>query len=430
MSFCQALEVIRRNGGSVGETDVTIACQQPVPVRFEQSFEGHYPTERRSIHKSLPEAGGIEFDGIGAVLTGALRCPDESYVAEVTFSIDGQPVERVKLPALYRTRRLAIAFCFITMLCWGSWGNTQKLAARTWRYELFYWDYVVGVLLFSLLSAFTLGSFGAEGRGFLADLAQADAGSLFSAFMGGVIFNASNILLSAAIALCGMSVAFPVGVGLALVLGVLINYFSAAKGDPTFIFIGVLLIAAAIVMNGFAYKKAQTEKRRLTTKGILISVAAGIIMAFFYRFVAASMDLNDFAAPAAGKMTPYTAVFIFAVGVFVSNFLFNTVAMKRPVDGEPVRIADYFKGGLKTHMVGVLGGMIWCLGESFSMIASGKAGAAISYGLGQGATLVSALWGILIWKEFKGAPKISRRLNLGMFLLFLTGLGMLIYAGA
>lgn len=244
---------------------------------------------------------------------------------------------------------LAIAFCFITMLCWGSWGNTQKLAARTWRYELFYWDYVVGVLLFSLLSAFTLGSFGAEGRGFLADLAQADAGSLFSAFMGGVIFNASNILLSAAIALCGMSVAFPVGVGLALVLGVLINYFSAAKGDPTFIFIGVLFIAAAIVMNGFAYKKAQTEKRRLTTKGILISVAAGIIMAFFYRFVAASMDLNDFAAPAAGKMTPYTAVFIFAVGVFVSNFLFNTVAMKRPVDGEPVRIADYFKGGLKTH---------------------------------------------------------------------------------
>lgn len=105
MSFCQALEVIRRNGGSVGETDVTIACQQPVPVRFEQSFEGHYPTERRSIHKSLPEAGGIEFDGIGAVLTGVLRCPDESYVAEVTFSIDGQPVERVKLPALYRTRR-------------------------------------------------------------------------------------------------------------------------------------------------------------------------------------------------------------------------------------------------------------------------------------------------------------------------------------
>lgn len=325
---------------------------------------------------------------------------------------------------------LAILFCFITMLCWGSWGNTQKLAARTWRYELFYWDYVIGLLLFSLVLAFTLGSFGSEGRGFLEDLGQVDRSNLFSAFLGGVIFNASNILLSAAIALCGMSVAFPVGVGLALVLGVLVNYFGAAKGDPLFIFIGVVLIAAAIVMNGLAYKKAQTEKRKLTTRGLLISVAAGIIMAFFYRFVAASMDLDNFVDPAPGKMTPYTAVFVFAVGVFVSNFLFNTLAMRFPVDGAPVRFSDYFKGDFRTHLVGVLGGVIWCLGESFSMIASGKAGAAISYGLGQGATLVSALWGILIWKEFREAPKVSDRLNAGMFVVFLIGLGFLIYAGA
>ena len=144
---------------------------------------------------------------------------------------------------------LAIFFCFVTMLCWGSWGNTQKLAAKTWRYELFYWDYVIGLLLFSLLSAFTLGSFGTEGRSFLDDLMQADGRNLFSAFLGGVVFNASNILLAAAVALCGMSVAFPVGVGLALVLGVLINYFGAAKGDPLFIFLGVALIAAAIVFH-------------------------------------------------------------------------------------------------------------------------------------------------------------------------------------
>ena len=325
---------------------------------------------------------------------------------------------------------LAIVFCFITMLCWGSWGNTQKLAARTWRYELFYWDYVIGLLLFSVLSAFTLGSIGAEGRSFIPDLAQADGGSMASAFLGGVIFNAANILLSAAIALSGMSVAFPVGVGLALVLGVLVNYFSAAKGDPRFIFLGVALIAAAIVMNGIAYKKAQTGQRKTPTKGILIAVAAGVSMACFYRFVAASMDLDDFVSPAPGKLTPYTAVFIFATGVFASNFLFNTVAMKRPVEGPPVRIADYFRGGVRTHLVGILGGTIWCIGTSLSMIASGKAGAAISYGLGQGATLVSALWGIVIWKEFRGAPRVSARLNAGMFVLFLVGLGLLIYAGA
>ena len=325
---------------------------------------------------------------------------------------------------------LAIFFCFVTMLCWGSWGNTQKLAAKTWRYELFYWDYVIGLLLFSLLSAFTLGSFGTEGRSFLDDLMQADGRNLFSAFLGGVVFNASNILLAAAVALCGMSVAFPVGVGLALVLGVLINYFGAAKGDPLFIFLGVALIAAAIVMNGLAYRMARTGKRKLTAKGLLISVAAGTIMAFFYRFVASSMDLDSFTVPAAGKMTPYTAVVVFAAGVFVSNFLFNTIAMKCPVEGTPVRPSEYFGGTFRTHLVGMLGGAIWCLGESFSMIASGKAGAAISYGLGQGATLVSALWGILIWKEFRGAPGASVLCNAGMFVLFLAGLGLLIYAGA
>lgn len=325
---------------------------------------------------------------------------------------------------------LAIMFCVVTMLCWGSWGNTQKLAAKTWRYEFFYWDYVIGVLLFSIISAFTLGSIGVEGRSFLPDLAQASWSNIGSAFLGGIIFNASNILLSAAIAICGMSVAFPVGVGLALVLGVLINYFGAAKGEPTYIFLGVALITVAILMNGLAYKKALVGSKKVSGKGIFISVAAGVIMAFFYRFVAASMDLENFANPAVGKLTPYTAVFIFALGVFASNFIFNTFAMKHPVEGEPVSISGYFKGKINTHMVGILGGIIWCIGQSFSMIASEKAGAAISYGLGQGATLVSALWGILIWKEFKGAPKSSDLLNLGMFVLFIIGLGFLIYAGA
>ena len=325
---------------------------------------------------------------------------------------------------------LAILFCVVTMLCWGSWGNTQKLASKTWRYEFFYWDYVIGVLLFSVFSAFTLGSFGSEGQGFLLNLPQADMRSLGSAFLGGIIFNAANILLSAAIAICGLSVAFPVGIGLALVLGVLVNYFGAAKGEPLYIFIGVALIAVAILLNGLAYKKALVGSKKVSGKGLFISVAAGVIMAFFYRVVAASMDLDNFAEPALGKLTPYTAVFIFSLGVFVSNFLFNTIAMKRPVEGEPVSISGYFKGNTKTHLVGILGGVIWCIGQSFSMIASEKAGAAISYGLGQGATLVSALWGILIWHEFRRAPRSSDFLNAGMFVLFVIGLGFLIYAGA
>jgi len=325
---------------------------------------------------------------------------------------------------------LAIIFCFITMLCWGSWGNTQKLAGKTWRYELFYWDYVIGILLFSIISAFTLGSIGSEGRSFLPDLAQAEWGNIGSAFLGGIIFNAANILLSAAIAIAGLSVAFPVGIGLALVLGVIINYFGQKTGNPLLLFGGVALVTIAIILNALAYNKQAKQTKKVSSKGIIISLIAGVLMSFFYRFIAASMDLENFTSPAAGKMTPYTAMFIFALGIFASNFLFNTLVMKKPVEGKPVKYIEYFKGKFNIHWVGILGGLIWGLGNAFNLIAAGRAGAAISYGLGQGATLVSAFWGVFIWKEFKNAPKETNRYLYLMFLLFLAGIGLIIMAGA
>jgi glucose uptake protein len=325
---------------------------------------------------------------------------------------------------------LAILFCFITMLCWGSWANTQKLASRTWRFELFYWDYVIGILLFSIISALTLGSIGDQGRSFIDDLRQADSTNIGSALLGGVIFNAANILLSAAIAIAGMSVAFPVGIGLALVLGVLVNYFAAQKGDPLLLFGGVALIVVAIILNAIAYRKASASDKKVSTKGIALSLIAGLLMSFFYRFIAASMDLQNFESPAQGKMTPYTAVFIFSVGIFLSNFIFNTILIKKPIAGTPTSYAEYFKGNFNTHMTGVLGGLIWGLGNSFNLIAAGKAGPAISYGLGQGATLIAALWGVFIWKEFKNVTPVTNYYIAAMFLFFVGGLGMLIYAGS
>lgn len=325
---------------------------------------------------------------------------------------------------------LAVIFCFVTMLCWGSWGNTQKLASKSWRYELFYWDYVIGMLAFALLIAFTMGSFGSEGRHFTEDIAQADLKNVGSILLGGVIFNASNILLSASTSIAGLAVAFPLGVGLSLVLGTVVNYIGAPKGDPLWLFLGVALIVVAVVCNGVASSKvSRSDENGNAKKGILLAVAAGILMAFFYRFVAAAMDLDNFAAPAPGKVTPYTAIVIFSIGVLASNFLFNTLVMKRPFVGEPVSYSEYFKGSAKTHLVGMLGGAIWCLGTAFSYIASGKAGAAISYALGQGAPMVAAIWGVFIWKEFKGAGKSTYGLLALMFAFFVGGLACIIISG-
>ena len=211
---------------------------------------------------------------------------------------------------------LAVIFCFITMLCWGSWGNTQKLAGKTWRYELFYWDYVIGMVLFAILLGFTMGSIGTEGRPFLEDLAQAEWGGIGSVVLGGVIFNASNILLSASVSLAGLSVAFPLGVGLALVLGVIVNYVGAPKGDPVVLFLGVALIVVAIICNGIASGRMRKsgDSAAQNRKGIILAVVAGVLMSFFYRFVAAAMDLDNFAAPTPGMLTPYSAIFVFSVG--------------------------------------------------------------------------------------------------------------------
>jgi glucose uptake protein len=321
---------------------------------------------------------------------------------------------------------VAVFLAFITMLCWGSWANTQKLAQKKWPFQLFYWDYAIGVLLLALLLAFTAGSTGSEGRSFLTDLNQADGKSLLFAFLGGVVFNIANILLVAAIAIAGMSVAFPIGIGLALALGVIVNYISTPVGNPVVLFIGVTFVVLAIILSAMAYRKLPSQTTT-KTKGIVISLAAGVLMGFWYYFVAASMT-DNFVNPAAGKLTPYTASVIMAFGLFVSNFLWNSIFMYKPITGEKVTYRDYFrKGDTRLHLIGILGGVIWGLGTVVNIIAAEQAGYAISYGLGQGATLVSALWGVFIWKEFKGAKGVNGLLA-AMFLFFVVGLALIIVA--
>ncbi|MDP2722214.1 MAG: GRP family sugar transporter [Bacteroidales bacterium] len=323
---------------------------------------------------------------------------------------------------------LAVGLCFITMLCWGSWANSQKIAAKNWRFELFYWDYVIGILLFSLLFGFTFGSTGSLGMSFLDSINQASNSSIVNSIIGGVIFNLSNILLVAAIAIAGMATAFPVGVGIAMVLGVLINYMATPKGDPVLLFVGVGIVVIAIVLDAIAYKKLAVIVKKASTKGIVLSVLAGFLMAWFFRFIASAIAADPI-YPEAGKLTPYAAFFFFAIGVVISNFLFNTYLMKKPIEGTPVNFKQYFQGNFRSHLSGIIGGMVWALGTSLSLLAAGKAGYAISFGLGQGATMIGAFWGVFIWKEFKGAGKSINTLLALMFILFTTGLALIILAG-
>jgi len=334
---------------------------------------------------------------------------------------------------IVKSYALAVVFCLITMLCWGSWGNTQKLAAKSWRYELFYWDYVIGMVLFSLILAFTAGSIGTEGRPFLQDIGQASWSSIGWILLGGLVFNVSNILLSASTSIAGLAVAFPLGVGIALVMGVLNNLLlhPAAGQNTGLLWLGVALVVAAVVCNGIASGKVSNEQRdpAQNRKGIILAVIAGVVMSFFSALVYNGVDLDNFAAPAAGKVTPYTAMVVFSCGVFLSNIIVNTIVMRKPFVGEPVTYKQYFSGSMGTHLVGVLGGAIWGLGTALNYISAGTAGAAVSYALGQGAPMIAAIWSVFVWKEFKGASKSVYWLLGVMFLLFVAGLASIVIAG-
>jgi len=321
---------------------------------------------------------------------------------------------------------LAVALCFLAMICWGSWQNTRNLAGLQWRFELYYWDFVIGIFLLSLLAAFTFGSLGSEGRSFLDDIIQADKKSLGSAMLGGAIWNLGTLLLTAAIAIAGMSVAFPIGGGIGWVLGIVINYIGQPSGDPFSLFTGSAIIVAAILISMLSYKRLANYQKKPTLTGIILSVTAGAMIAMFYRFVAMSLS-SDYSVPD-GKLTPYTAVVLFSLGALVSTFIYNPFFFFFPVSGNPVAFSDYLLGGSKRHLLGMLGGAIWCIGMTVSFMAVNAASPAISYGLSNGAPIVAAIWGIFVWKEFKDAPKGTNLLLSLMFLFYLVGLVFIVIA--
>jgi glucose uptake protein len=318
---------------------------------------------------------------------------------------------------------IALLFMLASMFCWGSWANTMKLTGG-YAFQLFYWDYVIGIVLGSILWGLTLGSIGGGSLAFLANLGQADGRHILFAVAGGMVFNVANLLLVAAIDIAGLAVAFPIGIGLALVVGVLLNYAIAPQGNPALLFGGMALVVLAIVFDALAYRRREAEQRAISVRGISISIACGILMGIFYPLVTKAVS-------GPRSLGPYSVAFVFAVGVGLCALPVNYLFMKKPLTGTPpVSMAGYFRAQPVWHLWGAMGGLIWCSGTVFNFIASHAqiVGPAVSYAIGQGATMVSAVWGVFIWQEFKDAPPASRKLIPAMFLFFLLGLGAIAIA--
>ena len=330
----------------------------------------------------------------------------------------------------------ALLILILSMLCWGSWANTYKLT-RKWRFELFYFDYAFGVLIAAVILAFTVGSLGFDGFSFMDDIMHAGKRQWMWGFLAGVVFNLANMLLVAAISVAGLALAFPVGIGIALILGVVWNYMIKPGGNPILLFAGCGIILAAIIVDSLAYRalgilrhealakagKAKSTRKTASPKGIVLSVISGILMGMFYPLLVKGQMPSD------TGLGPYGISFFFALGVFFSTFVFNLFFMNLPVEGEPVEFREYFHGVPKDHLLGLLGGIVWCGGMVANLAAAAapdeiKVGPAVSYAIGQGATMVSALWGLLVWKEFSGADTKVRVLVVLMLALFVIGLAM------
>ena len=305
---------------------------------------------------------------------------------------------------------IALLMMIISMICWGSWANTYKLT-KGYRFELFYWDYAIGIFLISLVLALTLGSMGSTPEGFLANVRLADRSNVTYAMAGGVIFNVANLLLVAGIELVGLAVAFPIAIGIALGVGVVLSYAVQQTGDPWLLGLGVLLAIVAVIMDGQAYARMSAQRQVVPRKGIMVCLVSGVLMGLFAPLVTRALTAGN-------PLGPYSIAVFFTSGALLSCFVVNVYFMRHPIAGEPVTFGDYVSARAVDHGLGILGGAVWGIGTVFNFVAASLVGVAIAYAIGQAAPMVAAAWGVFVWNEFRGAPRSSRLYLGGMFVLY------------
>ncbi|MFN8061839.1 MAG: GRP family sugar transporter [Vicinamibacterales bacterium] len=312
------------------------------------------------------------------------------------------------------TFAVALLMMIASTTCWGSWANTYKMT-KGYRFELFYWDYALGIFLISLVYALTLGSVSPGPQSFLTNVAGADTSNIVFAMIGGVIFNVANLLLVAGIEMAGLAVAFPIAIGIALVVGVVLSYIVQPAGNAVMLGAGVVCALVAVVMDGKAYARLAGAGRPVSTKSTTVCVISGLLMGSFAPFVTRALTTGN-------ALTPYSIAVFFTLGAFLCCFVVNVYFMKHPLVGDPVDFSGFSTATFSDHLWGVVGGFIWGTGTVFNFVAAALTGVAISYAIGQAAPMVAALWGVFVWKEFKGADstaKLYLALMFGFYLLAL-----------
>ncbi len=309
---------------------------------------------------------------------------------------------------------LSLLMMITSAVCWGSWANTYK-GVKTYRFELFYWDYAVGIFLISLILAFTMGSTADDPASFLNNVRAADGANFLSTLAGGAIFNLANLLLVAGIDMAGLAIAFPVSIGIALVVGVVSSYILQPQGHAGMLAAGVLCAVIAVVLDGKAYGHLSNVNRSVSKKSIITCIVSGVLMGLWAPFVTRAMTRGN-------TLGPYSVGVFLTLGALLSCFLWNIYFMKKPLVGEPVHFGDFFRGPAAGHVLGLVGGCIWGLGTVFNLVAARFSGVAISYAIGQSAPMVAALWGVLVWKEFRGANRQAKTYLTLMFLFYLLAI--------
>jgi glucose uptake protein len=328
-----------------------------------------------------------------------------------------------------QTFSIALLMTIVSAVCWGSWANTFK-GTRGFRFELFYWDYALGICLIALILAFTMGSVHPDGLDFLSNLRAADTANFWYAVVAGAVFNVANVLLVAGIDMAGMAIAFPLSIGIALAVGVVLSYLQNPKGSPVLLAIAVVCAIIAVIFDGRAYKCLHDSRdaaghvsSRASRKSIIVCVISGLLMGLFAPIVSHAMNTGH-------ALTPYTVGVFFTLGALACCFVFNVYLMRRPLVGAPVRGSDYFRTTAGNHMLGLIGGCIWGLGTVFNFVASSLTGVAISYAIGQSAPMVAALWGVFVWHEFRGAGTAARVNLVLMFVFFIAAIALVSWAYA